>query len=91
VTVAAIALFIVIVTLAVVVIRIARRTLDPGWLWVTLALVLSGGLLGDIGRTVTAGSVGANVGGVLAIFVGLPVVVILDGFGIWKMIVLIRR
>jgi len=51
-----------------------RRVLDSRW-WLVVVLVTMAGVgLAAIERMVTAGVVGANIGGGLALFVGVPVV-----------------
>ena len=54
-----------------------RHLVDPRGLGVVALLMLAGVLLAGVGRIVTAGVVGANIGGGLAIFFGAPTVVAL--------------
>ena len=54
-----------------------RRRVDPRWLGVVALLMLAGVLLAGVGRIATAGVVGANIGGGLAMFFGAPTVVAL--------------
>ena len=80
-TMGAIALVMVVVGLVGFVAAASRRVIDSRWLLVLAAFVIAGGLLGLIGRVVTAGTIGANIGGALAILFGVPIVGLLIGYG----------
>ena len=81
----------VVVVAAVFVVLIVgarRQTLDARWLRVFGLLAFAGFLVAAVGRTETAGVVGANIGGGIAMMFGVPVVgvaivlAILDAFAI---------
>lgn len=61
---------------AIVILAHAVRTgrLQRGWLGVVALLMVEGALIAGIARMLTAGSVGANIGGGLALIFGVPVV-----------------
>jgi len=56
-----------------------------------MPLVIAGVLIAGIGRLITAGSEGANIGGGLAVLFGLPVVAILVGVAIVAAVRAARR
>jgi hypothetical protein len=67
----------VAVVIGTLIVAASRRIVDRRWLLVVGMLVLAGFLFALIGRTASAGTIGANIGGGMAIlFVG-PVVVAL--------------
>ena len=74
-----IALVSAIGAIAVMLLGIRRGRSDGHWLPSVILLVIAGVVLAGIGRVVTAGSIGANIGGGLAILFGLPFVAILVG------------
>jgi hypothetical protein len=80
--VGAIALVIVVVGVVVHFIAAKRGLLDLRWLAVLATFLIAGFLLAAIGRAVTAGVVGANIGGGMAIVFGLPVVALLIGYAV---------
>jgi hypothetical protein len=53
---------------------VRRRGFDSRWTAVVALLMMSGVVLAGVGRIVTAGVVGANIGGGVAIFFGAPTV-----------------
>jgi len=71
---------------AALILAVHRRTVDARWLAVVGALMGAGGALGAIVRVVTAGVVGANIGGGLAIIFGggfTAVLVVGAAIGSW--------
>ena len=66
-----------------------RRLIDTRWLLVLAASLIAGALLAAIGRILTAGSVGANIGGGIALLFGLPIVGLLIGYALLQGIGLI--
>ena len=70
--------------LTALVVATRRQTIDDGWLGVVLALMIAGVLLAWIGRVGTAGVVGANIGGGLALSFGLPLCGVLIGWAIFR-------
>jgi hypothetical protein len=65
-------------------VRRGNRERNRRWLPVVVPLVIAGVALAGIGRLVTAGADGANIGGGLALFYGLPVVAVLVGVAILR-------
>lgn len=57
-----------------------RRAFDPGWWSVLLPLMGAGVIAGFSGRVITAGVIGANIGGGLVILFGVPIVLALIGW-----------
>lgn len=47
------------------------------------SLVVAGSMVAGIGRTVTAGTIGANIGGGLAVLAGPPILLAVIGYGVW--------
>ncbi|MEY9876671.1 hypothetical protein ABH931_006181 [Streptacidiphilus sp. MAP12-33] len=65
--------------LAVLVLAFVERWVRPGWLLVVGPLVLVGVLAGLVGRVMTAGVIGANIGAGLAAMAFVPVALMLVG------------
>jgi len=84
--VGAIALATVAIGVVGYVVAAKRRLIDTRWLLVLAASLIAGALLAAIGRIVTAGSVGANIGGGIAFLFGLPVVGLLIGYALLQAI-----
>ena len=60
---------------AALAVAVLRRKLDWKWLRAACFLIAAGALLAMVGRVMTAGVVGANIGAGLYMFFGLPCVV----------------
>ena len=73
-TLGVVCLVLAVVSGAVLVHASRRGTFERRWWPVLLPLVAAGLITGAAGRVVTAGSMGANIGGGMAILVGGPVV-----------------
>jgi uncharacterized membrane protein len=71
--------------------RRGNRECNRRWSPVVVPLGIAGVLLAGIGRLVTAGSHGANIGGGAALTFGLPVVAILVGVGVVGAVRAVRR
>jgi hypothetical protein len=78
--VGAIALAIVAVAIVAWLVAATRPTIDRRWLLVLCAFPAAGGLSALIGRAVTAATVGANIGGGIALLM-VPFVVVLIAYG----------
>jgi hypothetical protein len=88
-TLGAIALGAASIALAALVTAARRRTIDGRWVGSVVVLMIAGGLLAGIGRLVTAGGSGANIGGGGAILFGLPLfglLIIWASFGIRRIL-----
>jgi hypothetical protein len=79
----AVALAAVVTGAAVLYMEARRRRVDSRWLGVVMLLMVSGVVLAGMDRIVTAGVVGANIGGGFAIFFGAPTVV---AFAVWAVL-----
>ena len=87
--VGAVALATVAIGVVGYVVAAKRRLIDTRWLLVLAASLIAGALLAAIGRILTAGSVGANIGGGIALLFGLPIVGLLIGYALLQGIGLI--
>jgi uncharacterized membrane protein len=85
-TLGPIALVIAVVCVGGLVVAVSRRVIDRRWLHVAGLFALTGFLLAGIGRVATAGVIGANIGGGLAIMV-LPAVA---GLVVWAAVIALR-
>ena len=74
------ALIVLVLAVAALTVGVAQRRLNALWLRSAGLLFGAGVILGFVGRVTTAGSVGANIGGVIALFPGLAAVGVLVGF-----------
>ncbi len=54
---------------------VARRSVDRRWLRVAFGSAFAGFLFAGIGRVESAGVIGANIGGGLAVIFGFPLVI----------------
>ncbi len=80
-----------VASLTVLVIATRRRQLDPRWWSIVLMLMGSGAIVGLAVRVVTAGVVGANIGGGIVILFGGPFVAVLIGWAGVSAASLVRR
>ena len=71
--------------------RRGNRERSRLWSPVVVPLVIAGVLLGGIGRLVTAGGEGANIGGGGAMLLGPPVLAVLVGVAIVRAVRVVRR
>jgi hypothetical protein len=67
-------------SICALVVGVHNRQLDRRWLGVVLVVMLAGFIGAGVGRIVTAGVVGANIGAGFALFFGLPIWALLVGF-----------
>ena len=71
------ALLVVVGAVVVLVVTSRSRPLDRGWWLVLMALCSAGAITAAGGRVMTAGVIGANIGGGMFILFGVPVVLAL--------------
>jgi hypothetical protein len=71
------AVAVVVASAAVLGRAVHQGRLSRPWLGTVVPLAAAGAVLGYGGRLVTAGGIGANIGGAMFLFIGLPIVGIL--------------
>jgi hypothetical protein len=72
----------------VLIVASARRRFDRRWWSVLGPVLVAAMLIGDGWRTLTAGTIGANIGAGLELMIGGPVVaglLLYAGFGAWRL------
>jgi hypothetical protein len=85
------ALLATLVSICALVVGIQKRQLDRRWLGIVVLLMSAGFIAAGIGRTITAGVHGANIGAGLALVFGVPLCAFLVGFGAYESRDSVRR
>jgi len=86
-----IALAMLVATATALVAVVMRHRISAAWAPPATALVAAGALLALVERSVTAGSVGANIGGGMALLFMTPIAAALCWFAVRDLSILMRR